>query len=122
MYDDSHSDCREPDRKDDEAEDGRPVVSEISWRCVVRGIEQHWRDEDCQRKLGRYDERGCAREECEERAAKCQKDWIGCADASRRCRQENSREDETNESFEFPHDADETARALELFRVATCRA
>src|SRR4029434_10416011 len=99
MYDDGHSDRREPDRKDDEAEDGRPVVSEISWRCVVRGVEQHWRDEDCQCKLGRYDERGRAREKSEQRTAQREEDWIGCADAPRRRGHDNGGEDETNKSF-----------------------
>ena len=103
MYDDSHSDRREPDRKDDEAEDRRPVVSEISRRGVVCRIEQYGCDEECQRDLGRYGERRCARKKREEGTAKREEDGIRGTDPACQSGQDYRREDETQQSFELTH-------------------
>ena len=92
-----------PTANDDEAGDRRPVVPEISRRRVVGGVEQHGRDEQRERELGRNGKGRRAWKKGEERTADRQEDGIGRADAPRRRGQDQGREDEAHESFEFTH-------------------
>ena len=101
--DDGDRGGRESDREHDQARDRRPVVLEISQRRVVRRIEQHGRDEERQRKLGRERERRRARKKREQRAAERQEYRIRCSDAARRRRQDHGRDEQAEKLFEFPH-------------------
>ena len=104
--DDGDGDGREADGEDHQAGDWRPVVLEVSGRCVVGRIEQDGCNEERQREFGRYGERRRARKKREERAAERQEYGIRCAGTTRRRRQENGGEEQANHSFEFPHVAD----------------
>ena len=55
------SDGGESDREYDEPGDRRPVVFQISQRCVVRRVEQNRGDEQREGKFGRKNERWCRR-------------------------------------------------------------
>ena len=96
---DGDSAGRKSDGEHDEAGDRRPVVPEVSERCVVGGIEQHGSDEERQRKLGRDRERGCARKEREQRTAERQKYRIRCPDAARRGGQDHGCDEEHKKLF-----------------------
>ena len=94
---------RETDGEDDQAGNRRPVVFEISRRCVVGRVEQYGCNEERQREFRRDGERRRAGKEREERAAEGQEYRIRCSGTARRCRQENGGEEQADESFEFPH-------------------
>ena len=87
----------------DQTGDRRPVVPEVSRRCVVRRVEQDGRHEERQGELGRDGERRRAGHKREERAAEREKHRIGCANASRHGGQQRGGEDQANEDFEFSH-------------------
>jgi len=65
--------------------------------------EQHWRDEKREGELGRYGERGRARQKREERAGKRQEYRVRRSDAACQRGQDPSREDHAQECLEFPH-------------------
>jgi hypothetical protein len=89
--------------EDDETCEWYPVVFEISRRGVVRGIEQHRRNEEGEGELRRYCKRGRTREESEKGAAERKENWIRCACAAGRGCQDDGCEEQTNETFEFRH-------------------
>ena len=103
VSDDGDSGGRESNREDDQAGDGRPVVLEISERCIVRGIEQDWCNEQRQRQLGRKRERRCGRKKREQRTAKRQEHRIRCADAAGNARQDHGGDEETEKLFKRSH-------------------
>ena len=72
-------------------------------RRVVSRIEQHGRDEERQRELGRDAERGRAWKKRQQRTAERQEYRIRCSDAARRGRQDHGRDEQTKKLFEFPH-------------------
>ena len=102
-------DRRQGDGKDNQAGDRSPVVPEISRRGVVCRIEQYGCDEECQRELGRYGERRCARKKREEGTADRQEDRIRGADPTCQSGQDHCREDQTQQPFELTHVAMITA-------------
>jgi hypothetical protein len=87
--------------KNDQACDRRPVVPEVSRRCVIRRVEQYRRHEERQGELREHGERRRAWHKREDRAAERQKHGIRCPNAARRGGQNSGGEDQTNEDFEF---------------------
>ena len=94
---------REANREDDQAGHRRPIVPEVSERRIVGCIEQHGRDEERQRKLGRDAEGGRAGKKRQQRAAERQEDRVRRPDAASRGRQGHGRYEQAKELFEFPH-------------------
>jgi hypothetical protein len=94
---------REANGKHDEADERHPIVFEISRRRVIRRVEQDRRDEDSQRQIGRDGEGWRARNEGEDRTADRQKNGIGRTDAAGCGGENDGREDQANERFEFSH-------------------
>jgi len=75
----------------------------ISWRRVVRRIEQDWGDEERQCQFRWDGERRRAWSEGEQCPAKGQEDRVGSADATRRRGQGDGRNEKNQKLFEFPH-------------------
>jgi len=82
---------------------GAQVVSEISERGVICGIEQNGHHEECQRKLGRKRERRPYWKERQQRTTDRQENGIRCSDAARSSRQDYGGNEQTKNLFEFPH-------------------
>jgi hypothetical protein len=69
VSDEGDSGCRESDREYNQAGHWRPIIPEISERRIVSRIEEYGCDEERQRKLSGYAERGRAWERRQQRTA-----------------------------------------------------
>jgi hypothetical protein len=103
--DDGNGGRCESDREYDQARHRRPIVPEISERCVVRRVEQYGCHEERQRQLGRQRKRRCHRKKREQRTAERQENRIGGSDPAGCTRQDHGGNEEPEKLFEFPHTA-----------------
>ena len=96
---------RHDDRDDDEAGQSRPVALEIAWRCVVRSVEQHRRDKQCQRKIGLDAKDRDTGDKRQTGAAEGEERWIRRAGASCESGQNDRRQQQADQGFERRHGA-----------------